>query len=175
MLRRSARKQGDNSYRKFYRNSTLLQLYLAYARPHPEYAAAVWDPHQQGHINSLERVQKLALKMCTKDWNADYDSLMEICNVPTLGYRRRYLKLCFLYSIINGHFIFPNAPIERRQLQRHLRNSDSYILQRPVVRTNAHQSSFFSHSIILWNNLPPSVQSSDSLYSFKRSLLQLTF
>ena len=48
-------------YRKFYRHansSTLLQLYLAYVRPHLEYAAAVWDPHQQGHITSIESVQK---------------------------------------------------------------------------------------------------------------------
>ena len=59
---KKARRQLGFLYRKFYRNSTLLQLYLAYARPHPEYAAAVWDPHRQGHINSLQRMQKLALK-----------------------------------------------------------------------------------------------------------------
>ena len=97
---KKARRQLGFLYRKFYRNannSTLLQLYLAYVRPHLEYAAAVWDPHQQGHINSLERVQKLALKMCTKDWNTDYNSLMETCNVPAYtGLLKTLSKTMFL-------------------------------------------------------------------------------
>jgi len=36
-----------------------------YVRPHLEYAVPLWDPHQQGHTNSLEKVQKFALKVCT--------------------------------------------------------------------------------------------------------------
>lgn len=54
-------------YCKFDHHANNLTLYLAYIRPHLEYALAVWDLHQQGLINSLERVQKLALKMCTKN------------------------------------------------------------------------------------------------------------
>ena len=143
-----ARRQIGIIYRKFYghsNRSTLLQLYLAYVRRHLEYAVPVWDPHQQGHINSLEKVQKFALKVCTGKWNMDYDSLLNFCKLPTLFSRRNYLKLSFLYQIIHGSFTFPNAPLERRFIPSNLRSTaSSFLLQRPRTHTNAYQYSFFS-------------------------------
>ena len=78
-----------------YYNSILHMSDLIYK----EYAVPVWDPHQQGHINSLEKVQKFALKVCTGKWNVDYDSLLNSCKLPTLVTRRQYLKLSFLYQV----------------------------------------------------------------------------
>jgi len=63
-------------------------LSLAYIRPHLEYALAVWDHHQQGLINSC---------MCTKNWGADYDFLLQSCNVSTLK------KLLEAVSLISNH------------------------------------------------------------------------
>ena len=130
--------------RRFYKyasNPTFLRLYLSYVRPHLEYAAAVWDPYQRG---LLERVQKFALKAPTRDWNADYNTLIRTCNIPTLEERHQLLKLSILYQIINGQLVIPGAPIERRIQQRSLRNSTSTLLQRPVAHTNSHLYSFFS-------------------------------
>ena len=67
--------------------------------------------HQQGLITSLERVQKFALKVCTKNWNSDYESLHQLYNLPTLASRRHYLKLCLLYQVVNEHINFPLSPI----------------------------------------------------------------
>ena len=171
-----ARRQVGIIFRKFYghaSSSTLLQLYLTFVRPHLEYAVPVWDPHQQGLSYSLERVQKFALRMCMRDWNADYATLLQSCNLSTLASRRRYLKLCFLYRVIQGEFDFPGAPIARRNLSLNLRNNSAFLLLRPPTCSSAHQFSFFPHTIELWNSLPPSVHSCDSLSSFKRLLLQL--
>ena len=44
-------------------------------------------------FNSLEKVQKFALKVCTGKWNTDYDSLLNFCKLPSLVSRRHYLKL----------------------------------------------------------------------------------
>jgi len=41
-------------------------------------------------------------------------------------------------------------------------------------QTNAHQSSFFPHTIALWNSLPPSAQNCQSLHSFKQTVLRHT-
>ena len=164
-------------YRKFYpsaNTSSLLQLYLAYIRPHLEYAVPVWDPYQQGLINSLERVQKFALKVCTKNWSSGYESLLQSCNLPTLASRRHYLKLRLLYQVVNGHLNFPTAPVVPRNLSRSLRNTSTLAFERPVTRTNAHQSSFFPHTIALWNSLPPSAQNCQSLRSFKQTVLRHT-
>ena len=74
----------------------------------------VWDPHQRGLINTSERVKKFALKASTRDGNADYDTLIRTCNIPTLEERHHLLKLSILYQIINGQLVIPGAPIERR-------------------------------------------------------------
>jgi len=126
-------------------SSTLLQLYLTFLQPLLEYAAPVWDPYQLGLSESL---QKFALRMCMRDWNADYATLLESCNLPTLASRRHYLKLCFLYQVIQGEFDFPGAPIVRRNLPLNLRtlplNLSAFLLLQPFVHSNAHQFSFFS-------------------------------
>ena len=74
-------------YRQYYQYSTpetLNQLYVSLGRPHLEYAAPVWDPHLQKDIDKLEKVQKFALRMCTKNWIAGYDDLLTCCNMPSL-------------------------------------------------------------------------------------------
>ena len=135
--------------------------------------AAVWDPHQQGLINSLESAQRFALKASTRNWKASYDTLISICNVSTLEERRHCLKLSILYQIFNGHISIPSAPVERTLL-RNLRNSSSLMLQRPAVHTNEHRYSFFPLTIALWNQLPLTLQPCTSLNIFKNSLLSLS-
>ena len=61
-------------------------------------AAPVWDPHLQKDIDKLEKVQKFALRMCTKNWMAGYDDLLTCCNIPSLKTRHLYLKLFFCVS-----------------------------------------------------------------------------
>ena len=128
---KKARCQIGFLYRKFYlyaSNSTFLRLYLTYIHPQLEYAAAVLDPHQRGLINSLESVQKFALKASTKNWNAGYQTLIKTCNIPTLKEQRHVLKLSILCQIINGHTVISGALVEKRTQQKHLRNSSSILL-----------------------------------------------
>ena len=121
------------------------------------------------YISSLERVQKFALKVCTKSWSSGYESLLQSCNLPTLACRRRYLKLCLLYKVVNRQLTFPVVPISvPRSQARLLRNTSTLALERPVTRSNA---SFFPDTIALWNSLPPSVQNCQSLDSFKQTVL----
>ena len=95
-------------FRKFYHHSppsVLLQLYLSLIRPHTEYAAAVWDPHLKGDILAIERLQKFALRVCTKQWSLEYQRLLHLCDLPSLVTRRRYLRLCVLYKLLKNFSI----------------------------------------------------------------------
>ena len=105
----------------------------------------VWDPHQIGLIKSLEKVQKFSLRMATRNWNLDYDSLLGACDIQILQTRGHNLKLCFLFQFLNGYLSFPNAPLVSRPTL-HLRNSNPHLLVQPVVHSKAHQFSFFPHS-----------------------------
>ena len=86
-------------YRNFYQfsnPSTLLKLYKSLIRPHMDYACAIWDPHLEKDIKLIVDVQKFALRVCSKSWNSNYESLLSYCHVPTLTNRRKVLKLCLL-------------------------------------------------------------------------------
>ena len=71
-------------YRKFYKYSTSLN------RPHLEYASPVWSPHLVKDIKCIEDVQKLALRVCTKYWDSNYESLLSSCNMDTMSNRRNF-------------------------------------------------------------------------------------
>ena len=92
-------------YRRFYEfcsTDTLKCLYVAFVRPHLEYAVPVWDPHLIKHTELLEKVQKFALKVCTKSWDSSYSSLLSQTDLPRLDQRQVQLKLSFLYQLVNN-------------------------------------------------------------------------
>ena len=97
---RKARQKIGILYRKYYQYATpptMLKLYLSCIRPDLEYAIPAWDPHQQGLINSLEAVQKFAMRVHTKQWSSNYSALLSAYRVPSLRKRRLILKLSYLY------------------------------------------------------------------------------
>ncbi len=162
-------------YRRFYEycsTDTLRCLYVSFVRPHLEYAVPVCDPHLVKHTESLEKVQKFALKVCTKSWNSTYSSLLSQTDLPRLDQRRVQLKLSFLYQLINSLTFCPRAPVTFRNVPVNVRNNNPLLLSRPICRTNSHYYSFYPHAIALWNDLPHSVTSATSLYSFKCNLNQ---
>ena len=162
-------------YRRFYEycsTDTLRCLYVAFVRPHLEYAVPVWDPHLIKHTESLEKVQKFALKVCTKSWDSSYNCLLSQIDLPRLDQRRVQLKLSFLYQLINSLTFCPHAPVCFRNVPVNVRNNNPLLLARSICRTNSHYYSFYPHAISLWNDLPHSITSATSLYSFKRNLNQ---
>ena len=93
-------------YRRFYDStdpSMIKQLYLSMVRPHLEYACQVWiriDKHK------LESVQKFGLKFAARRWDAGYNELLDLFNLPTLEEHRIHLKLGLLFKIIHN-LLFP--------------------------------------------------------------------
>ena len=100
-ITKSAARTVGMLYRRFYKHAssrTLVKMYTVMVRPLLEYAAPVWDPYQQSLIAALERVQKMALRMCAKNWSANYEDLLLQFNLPSLRQRRALLKLSFFFS-----------------------------------------------------------------------------
>ena len=69
----------------------------AYARI---YACQLWDPYTSKSWLSLEAVQKFACKVCLKMWDLDYNTMLQLLNLPPLSVRREYLKITAMYTII---------------------------------------------------------------------------
>jgi hypothetical protein len=85
-------------YRQFGKHAdsvTLLQLYKSFIRPHLEYYSIVWNPHLIGDIESLEKVQRFALRVCLrlKNWYCDREELYTWSGIPALAERRSRARL----------------------------------------------------------------------------------
>ena len=142
---KSASKQIVLIYRIFYLHSsqaTLRSLYVSLVRSKLEYAAPVWDPQQTTLRHTLEKTKKCALIVCTKNWSSDYAYHLNLTNLPFLSTRILYLNLTFLFQILNGSFLYPNAPLVRRNLSLNLRNSNNIQFKRPICHTNAYMNYF---------------------------------
>ena len=104
-----ARKLISLIYQHFYQCSnseSLFQMYISLVRPHLEYASQVWNPNKAGEINSLEDVQKFALRMCAKHWDSGYDDLLQLFSLSSLQQHRLYLDLSTMFKIVHGLFYF---------------------------------------------------------------------
>ena len=167
-----ARKLTGLLYRRFSTNldcERLLELYKMLVRPHLEYAAPVWDPHLRKDITNIERVQKFALKMCTKNWDSGYQDLLDLTHIPTLENRRLYLKLCTLHKIIHGLFCFPTNVF----IPQPNRHTTLPLLYQPFAHTSAYQSSFVPRTISVWNHLPYDALTAPTTHSFKTNIAPL--
>ena len=101
-ISKKERSQLEVIYRNFYQHSNLIHfvptVHLLCQTSPGVYAATVWDPHQVSLNQSLENIQKFALRMCTKNWNQEYDVLLNSYGIPTLAGRRKQLKLCLYFK-----------------------------------------------------------------------------
>ena len=89
--------------------SLLTKLYTTLVHPLLEHSCAVWDPYFQKDIDKMESVQRLACKICTKDWSASYSDHLYILSLPTSHYRRIFLKLCMMFKVVKNNFSFPES------------------------------------------------------------------
>ena len=148
---------------------TMLRLYKSIIRPHLKYAPQVWDPHLHKDINLLEKSQKFALQVCTRNWSASYEDLLNTTHVSSLSDRRKAAKLCHLYKLVYNLIDCQNAPVVVRDpIYSRCRNPIQ--LQQVSTHTSQFHSSFYPDTISLRNKLPIRNDSLLSFCSSKRSV-----
>ena len=146
-------------YRQFYAwadTSTMLCIYVTCIRPHLEYACqlCMGPLHNQGYT-----VIGISTEICLqslKQWDMNYESMLEQLDLTPLSQRRKLLKLITMYNIVNGTVYFPNGYF----VQSHFPYSSNHVFNytRPFARTNYLFSSFVPSVVSLWNSLPDHVK-----------------
>ena len=136
---RKVRKLLGLLYRQFYglvNPQQFMKLYSSIVRPHMEYASQVWNPHLNKNIDELENTQKMALRICTRQWDLSYGDLLLNSKILTLAARREYLSLCTFYKIIHNQMFFPPNILHFKKPVS-IRSTSCLKLVQPFARSNA--------------------------------------
>ena len=147
------------------------KLYLAFVRPHLEYAQVVWAPHLRKHINIIENVQIRATKLVDGLSALEYPERLRRLNLPTLVHRRTRGAMIELYKHFNN-YTRETLSTSFQPRQRCTRAHNLQLLKRVPkdgVRGLQANPFYFSHAR-RWNNLPRDVVNAPSLNSFKNQL-----
>ena len=136
-----------------------------------EYCASVWDPHLKEDVNTLEMLNRRAVRtVFNKSWRQRDVSPTELMNKlgwTTLEQRRQQLRLCMMYRITHGLIAVPS-----HRLQPPARTTRGHMHKYQTLRSSCDTAkfSFFVRTIPDWNRLPNTVVSCETLGSFKREL-----
>ena len=140
------------------------KLYLAFVRPHLEYAQVVWAPHSRKLINLIENVQIRATKLVDGLGSLSYTERLQKLNLPTLVHRRTRGAMIELYKHFN---IYSRDTIADsfQPRQRNTRSRDQQLFKRvPQDGVRGLQSnSFYYRYTRMWNTLPNNVAAAKSL------------
>jgi len=79
-------------------------LYISLFRSHLEYANSVWNPHRQGLIKDLEKIQMRATKLALTVKHLTYKERLLQLKLPTLKYRHLRGDMTGVFKILTGKY-----------------------------------------------------------------------
>ena len=105
----------------------------------------VWNPSRRKQVKMIEDVEKFAMKVVTRRWNAGYQELLNMVNIPCIESRRLQSSMCTLYKIVHGLCYFPPDIVSLKPSLS--QQSDRlFLLHQPFARTNGFYSSVVPHA-----------------------------
>ena len=84
----------------FCSSDSLIRLYYSQVLLLINYACIVWDPFSVKHNSNL-KIQLYATRIASRQWSESADILNS--HLTSLCLRRNYLKLLYLYKLVNGY------------------------------------------------------------------------
>lgn len=153
---------------------TFKRLYVAFVRPHLEYAQSVWSPNLMKHIKILENVQIRATKLVDGYAKLDYAERLRKLDLPTLSYRRKRGDMIEVYKHFNT-YDKQCLSTSFNARNRHTRKHKLQLLERiPKDGCRGKQSnSFYFRVMRIWNELPQRVVEAETINAFKNELDKL--
>ena len=149
----------------------LRKAFITYIRPLLEFNCLIWSPREKKYIDLIEKVQRKFTKRIPCLRTLPYLERLASINLPSLELRRLHTDLLYYYKVM--HHMTPFTP---EQLYNYHTPPSSLRSAIPFIITPRHctsklLSSFIYRSVGCWNSLPTSVQTAQSLNTFKSAIL----
>ena len=151
---------------KHYNRRVKIDAYNSFARPILNYAAPVWAPHANYHINKIESIQKGAARFVMSDFRRTSGISTKLTTLQwrPVEIQHKELWLIMLFKIIHGlvelrlpDYIIPAPRITRGHTIKFIQ---------PAMYTDSYKYSFYPNSINYWYKLPPQLANNENLNNF---------
>ena len=147
------------------------KLYIAFVRPHLEYAQSVWAPHSAKLIKMIENVQIRATKLVDGLDSLPYPERLKKLDLPTLCHRRVRGSMIELWK----HFYVYSRETLSNTFEPRLRSTRAHNMQilehipKDGVRGLQANSFYYRHART-WNSLPADIVEAATINTFKNKL-----
>ena len=158
--------------------TTFLKLYKQYVRPHLEFAVPAWSPWTQGDRDTIEKVQRRAVRMVSGLKAGSYEEKLKELDMLSLEGRRTLYDMVQSFKIIRG-FDDVKATTwftlvgDTPHLRLTRNTSDPLNIVRQNPRTEIRRSFFSNRVVDTWNSLPSDVKHSKTITMFKSRVREL--
>ena len=146
--------------------------YISLVRSTLEYAATIWDPHKDGDINKIERIQRRAARFVCSDYSrySSVTAMLTELGWKNLADRRRDLRLALLFKVIHKEVAVPVKSLELTKKDTITRKNHDQEYQVTFANTTELQSFFSIRTVLDWNSLSVAVVESSDVDAFKARL-----
>ena len=165
-------------YRK---KSHLVPLYKTFVRPKLEFAAASWNPWQEGDIKTLEKIQERFVKQLSDVRGTTYEEKAKDAGIPTLKERRSRGDAIEAFKVLNGFSKVEKSewfeevgddarPTRANSVITHQGQvKKEKILKVSNARLEIRKNFFSIRATRTWNDLPERVKTQTSINAFKNA------
>ena len=147
------------------------QLFTSMVRPHLEYAAPVWNPHQKRHIVAIENVQRRGTKLVPGLGHLSYPDRLRALKLPTLAYRRYRGDMIEMFKLT--HDLYDRDVVEGfLDLRPSRSRGHPYNVYKQGLNKGleVRKYSFINRVTDQWNYLPEKVVMATNINTFKNRL-----
>ena len=145
-------------------------LYMAFVKPAFNYCPLIWAFHGKKAQSLLNKTHRRALQAVYRNSALSFDELLELDDSPTVHVNSlRILMIEVFKSLhhLNPSFMWDlfNIKVTKYNLRTGQR------LQLPTTKSKSYgTNSIVFRGSLLWNSLPNTIKSSESLSEFKRKI-----
>lgn len=150
----------------------LRQILVTYVLPLIEFGATIWSPYLSKDIEALERTLKRASKIPRELRSLPYEDRLRALQLDSLAERRSQQDLTETFRILKGFYNVPGIDeIFLRANTHHLRG---HPLKLNLGRiSKQYRKHYLTNRVVrAWNALPAACIASDTIASFKASVLR---